>query len=281
MFSEDINAEIHPHDAPTEPIPRASRRLTLSANSLIERGEPSEDERQGFVAQLDSAVILLICSLVACLIIVMLAVVMITQLRNAASAGLGGLTSTVLHGRAAATATPSPTPSSSASSANAAAFLSSDTTSQGTWQGKFGGAGYSLVADGQQLPSTIQITPAGQSEYTWAASSADPRALQKTSTPGDRIAACWYSATTFTIDINMSDGQPHQLALYLLDWDQQNRVETLNVLDATTNTLLDARSVTAFAGSEYLVWQVRGHIILQVTNGPGSINAVVSGLFFT
>jgi hypothetical protein len=44
--------------------------------------------------------------------------------------------------------------------------------------------------------------------------------------------------------------------------------------------VLDTRSVTSFGGGQWLVWSVRGHIAIQITNAPGSPNAVASGLFF-
>lgn len=43
--------------------------------------------------------------------------------------------------------------------------------------------------------------------------------LQKASSSTDRIAACWTSGTSFTIDLNLSGSNTHQVALYLLDWD--------------------------------------------------------------
>jgi hypothetical protein len=127
----------------------------------------------------------------------------------------------------------------------------------------------------------MQVTLSGQSGYIWAASSADPRALQKASISGDRIAACWYASTSFTFDIDLTDGQPHQMALYLLDWDRLSRVENVTVLDAATGAVLDTHSISAFANGEYLVWQVRGNVVLRVTNESGSLNAVVSGLFLS
>jgi hypothetical protein len=145
----------------------------------------------------------------------------------------------------------------------------------------YGRQGYLLAGDAQQLPATIQVTMSGQSGYIWAASSADPRALQKGSIPGDRIAACWYASTSFTIAVDLTGGQPHQMALYLLDWDRLNRVENVTVLDATTGAVLDSRSISAFGNGEYLVWQVRGNVVLRVTNESGPLNAVVSGLFFS
>lgn len=179
---------------------------------------------------------------------------------------------------ATATATASPTP---LPPANAATFVTLDTTTQGNWQGVYGSAGYVLAGDPtQQLPATIQVTSSGAAPYTWAASTDDARAPAKPENPGDRIAACWYSFTSFTIDVNITDGQTYQLALYLLDWDQQNRVETVSVADASSGAALDTRPVRAFGNGEYLVWQVRGHVSIQVINAAGSLNAVVSALFF-
>ena len=43
-----------------------------------------------------------------------------------------------------------------------------------------------------------------------------------------RIAACWYSpgpvGSSFSVDVNLTDGAAHQVALYLLDWDNTTRV---------------------------------------------------------
>jgi hypothetical protein len=70
------------------------------------------------------------------------------------------------------------------------------------------------------------------------------------------------------------------MALYVVDWDQQNRAEIVNILDPATYGVLDTRSVTSFGAGAWLVWSVRGHIALQITNALGSPSAVVNGLFF-
>jgi len=33
------------------------------------------------------------------------------------------------------------------------------------------------------------------------------------------MASAWFSFSNFSIDINLTDGLPHQVALYGLDWD--------------------------------------------------------------
>jgi hypothetical protein len=67
-------------------------------------------------------------------------------------------------------------------------------------------------------------------------------------------------------------------ALYFLDWDNSGRTETVTVLDGESLTILDTRTVSDFVYGKYLVWQVGGHLIFQITPAAGP-NAVVSGIF--
>ncbi|QEH37470.1 Glycosyltransferase 36 associated family protein [Aquisphaera giovannonii] len=162
--------------------------------------------------------------------------------------------------------------------ASSAAFLSTDTATKGNWSGIYGVEGYSVIGDRSSLPSYAAVTPSGQSSYTWAASTADPRALQKASAPSDRVAACWYRTTSFALDVNLADGQAHRLTLYAVDWDSSARSERIDVTDASTGALLDSRTLSSFRGGAYLSWSVSGHVRFQVTRLAGA-NAVLSGLF--
>src|SRR5262249_51730728 len=100
-----------------------------------------------------------------------------------------------------------------------ASFVGTDTTTQGTWKGTYGTAGYNVIADLASYPSYVTVSASGQSTFTWAASTQDVRALQKAENGAtDRIAACWYGQN-FTIDINLTDGQTQEVSLYALDWD--------------------------------------------------------------
>jgi len=137
------------------------------------------------------------------------------------------------------------------------------------------------VNDATSYPAYAQVGVSGASTYVWAGSTTDVRALQKASNPGDRIAATYYSATSFTLDVNLTDGAQHRVALYLLDWDSSlgPRSERVDVLDGSTGAVLDSHTVSGFAGGQYLVWKLTGHLRLQVTN-TGPRNAVASGLFF-
>jgi glucose/arabinose dehydrogenase len=164
-----------------------------------------------------------------------------------------------------------------------ATYLTTDLGTQGTWQGVYGAQGYSVVNDATSYPSYAQVSVTGAGTYTWAASTTDIRALQKTSTPGDRIAATYYSFTNFTIDVNITDGGTHRLALYLLDWDSYlgGRSERIDVLDAGTGQVLDTRNVSNFSAGQYLTWNLTGHVRFRVTNtGSGNNTCLVAGLFF-
>ena len=161
-------------------------------------------------------------------------------------------------------------------------FVKTDSTTQGNWSGTYGGDGYDVSQDANTaIPSYAQVSINGQANYTWAASTTDGRALEKPENLSDRLAACWYSGGTFTINVNLTDGQTHQVALYALDWDNYGpRQEEIQVINAATGTVLDARTVSSFNGGEYLVWNVSGNVEFQITNLVGNSNAVISGLFF-
>jgi hypothetical protein len=157
-------------------------------------------------------------------------------------------------------------------------FVTIDASTQGTWQGAYGADGYSLAGDKQSVPAYAVLTPQSELNWTWAAATTDTRALQLAS-GGGRTAATWYKTPTFSIDVNITDGGTHQIAFYAVDWDYKSRAETIQVVDAQTNSVLDSRSVFGFTNGSYLVWTVSGHVKFNVTSTAGP-NAVVSGVFF-
>jgi VCBS repeat-containing protein len=158
-----------------------------------------------------------------------------------------------------------------------AKFLKKDTTTQGTWVGAYGAQGYDIEGSAPGLPSYATVNIAGASTYTWAASTADTRALENPPSGPARSARTWYGSG-FTIDVNLSDGQAHDLALYAVDWDNQGRQEQIQVIDPATGKVLDTESLASFSGGAYLQWKVSGHVQIRVTRLAGN-NAVLSGLF--
>jgi hypothetical protein len=157
-----------------------------------------------------------------------------------------------------------------------AAFLGADDSTKGSWHGVYGGDGSIVVGGMAAPPAYAQVGPAGHGAWTWARSTGDVRALEDA---GTRVAATWFSGTSFTIDIRLADAQPHRAALYAVDWDSTTRRQRVEVLDAATGAVLDSREMGGFSGGRYLVWELAGHVRLRVTRLAGA-NAVVSGLFF-
>ena len=84
------------------------------------------------------------------------------------------------------------------------------------------------------------------------------------------------------IDVDLTDTLLHQVSLYLVDFDNAGRSESIEVLNAANNAILiNPQTVSQFHGREVLDLEPAGHhvefLITKVT-GP---NACVSGLFFS
>ncbi|NJM52593.1 MAG: hypothetical protein HC846_03860 [Blastocatellia bacterium] len=171
-------------------------------------------------------------------------------------------------------------------SANNVLYVRRDNTTQGNWMGNYGSEGFHITEIAPNLPSWAQIAINGNATYTWTTSTTDIRALQKPANPNDRIAATWYtpignSYDQYSINLNFTDGQTHRVAIYALDWDQNNvRFAQFELIDTTTGEVLNTQNVTSYASGAYLVWNVKGQVTIRVKNAAlASWNAVVSGIF--
>jgi hypothetical protein len=159
-----------------------------------------------------------------------------------------------------------------------AVFAKYDTTTQGTWKGVYGSNGWAIAEDSTNYPAYATVALNGESNYVWASSTTDVRALESGATSG-RIASTWYSYSSFTINVNLTDGKAHQVAMYAVDWDDLGCAETITLTDASSGTLLDTRSISGFSSGEWLVWNLTGNVLVTVTLN-GNQNAVISGIFF-
>ena len=159
-----------------------------------------------------------------------------------------------------------------------AAFLKLDLATQGGWKAAYGQEGYVVANDSNNPPFYGTVNFLDASTYTWSLSTTDPRALLKGGSASDRIASTYFGASSFSIDVNLTDGQTHQVGFYVLDWENAGRAETFSVLDANTGVQLDNRSVSNFANGQYLIWNLSGHVLINV-NLISGVNAVVSGVW--
>jgi hypothetical protein len=163
-----------------------------------------------------------------------------------------------------------------------ASFTGTDATTEGSWIGLYGTDGYSIANSSQSIPAYATFAVGSEQNFTWAPTSSDPRALE-TGVGSTRIAACWFSASTFTFDINLTDGLSHSVGIYALDWDSYGgpRAETIQIVSSATNAVLDTRSISNFQNGLYLFWNITGHVKINIIyTGVGSGNGVISGVFF-
>lgn len=169
--------------------------------------------------------------------------------------------------------------------AQTATLSGTDTNTLGNWSSTYGTVG-SYIPNGPSVTPSDGSTfnPGAAASYTWGTNVASTSAL-KTGSATD-IASCWYnnlgtSLPSLSFDVVVPAGQSQTVALYLLDYDKQGRSESVQVTDASNNSLgpLIAVSGNNFANGEYLIWTISGevHINITLVTGP---NAVASGIFF-
>jgi hypothetical protein len=164
--------------------------------------------------------------------------------------------------------------------AGTASYVTTNTTLGGKWVPTYGTGGYQVYSSGgTDLPSSVSLSESGGSFYDWQTNTSDPRALTTAVGKTTTVAGCIYSASSFGINLAFNDGQTHQLALYLVDYDYRGRTETVQLSDALSGAVLNTRTISNFSGGEYLVYNVSGNVKLTFTNASGSLNAVLSGLF--
>jgi NPCBM/NEW2 domain len=163
------------------------------------------------------------------------------------------------------------------SPAASATLINEDTNSQGNWIGVYGSQDRDVVGNASSSTAYATVIPAGEATTTWAGSTTDSRALEDLGGTG-RVAAAWSSTSSFTVNVSLTDGTAHDIALYTIDWDNQGRSERIQITNAATGAVLDTETVSNFSGGVYLDWRVSGDVVITVTRLTGP-SAVVSGLF--
>jgi hypothetical protein len=158
-------------------------------------------------------------------------------------------------------------------------FIGSDTTHAGNWIGAYGSDGYNVLPSLTKYPAYAQVSGVSKNDWTWNYTTSDGRALQ-TPDGASRTAGCWYSSSSFSIDVNFADGLTHRIAVYLCDWDYAGRTETVDLVNVATGAVVQSQNISAFSGGRYLIWDLKGHFQIRFTRGSGP-NAVVNGIFFS
>lgn len=154
-----------------------------------------------------------------------------------------------------------------------------DTTTMGNWKGIYGGDGTRIANETANLPGYAQLSLVGTTSHTWGRPFDDPRALQPVSNSPlvPRWASTWYSWDSFTLDVKLTDGNTHQVAMYAVDYDNTGRVQLLELLDGSGN-VLNSQTMSGFSLGKYWVWSLSGNFKIRITKIAGP-NAVASAIF--
>ncbi len=140
--------------------------------------------------------------------------------------------------------------------------------------------GYNVIGNASSYPSYATAIPSGQIYCTWAAQYDGPDALSRKRPRSHRPHRFLLVRRLPVLRRRESHRWTNtQVTLYALDWDSTTRAETVQVIDATSGTVLDTQSLSSFHNGTYLSWNISGHVVLRFTN-IGGPNAVISGLFF-
>jgi hypothetical protein len=162
-----------------------------------------------------------------------------------------------------------------------ASLLGVDDHSRGGWVGQYGKRGYWVAMDGSapHLPPGVAANQDGSHLYIWSPRTTDQRGLSVPDTPAQLSAGQWFSWDHFSLDLDLRRGSgEYQVALYLLDWDSDARVQQLEVADAESGAVLLTRTDEHFRNGRYLKLRLSGHVTLRFTK-IGGANCTLSGVF--
>ena len=156
-----------------------------------------------------------------------------------------------------------------------ATYLGVDTTTSGDWIGHYGSEGHIIPGASTNLPNYVQLrVTAGVANDACS----DSRCLE---TP-DRLSRTRNSwqASTFTIDVNLSDGKTHDISLYSYNFLQTENVQNFTIKAEDSSAILSSQDLSSFFNGVYQTWEISGHVTIVVRGTTLPTPAIVNGLFF-
>jgi hypothetical protein len=168
-----------------------------------------------------------------------------------------------------------------------------DTTTQGSWIGRYGSEGYILPgfdgatgavggADRAALPGYVSSYAfPGALNYTWSAlADGDSRAMQDPANPDHRVASTAFAGGSFDVTVEVNEPSEFTLGLYLLDYDSSTRRQNLELVGSALPPSLF--STEFYEGKWCLVdaSAAPGSPAVMRISLTGGANAVVSAVTF-
>src|SRR5215472_14777366 len=156
-----------------------------------------------------------------------------------------------------------------------ATYLGVDTTTSGNWIEQYGSEGYIIPSSSTNLPSYAQLRVTADIAHNTCS---DSRCLET----ADRLSRTWNSwqASTFRIDINITDGKTHKISLYAYDSFHTGDIQNFTIKDADSSAILSSQDLSSFFNGVYQIWEISGHVSIVVRGTTSRIPAIINGLFF-
>ncbi|HEV7298891.1 MAG TPA: S8 family peptidase [Tepidisphaeraceae bacterium] len=164
-----------------------------------------------------------------------------------------------------------------AAAANTGSFQGMDTTTRGNWRANYDADGAYIVGYKDFSATEIVATPTNSEVVTIAPVTSRRGALLLEGETRRGSGSYLSTATSATLALSFTDGQPHQVTVYAVDLDRKRRAQRIELLD-TGGNVIDQREISNFANGVYLTWEVTGDVTIRYTRLQGP-NAVISGVF--
>jgi hypothetical protein len=156
-------------------------------------------------------------------------------------------------------------------------FIRWDETQGGDWVQKFGQDGYWVASGAKKLPSYAELNGMPEPPWVWSDSANEARAPWKDVSASRKVASAWHG-NELLLEFGVFDTRRRAVALYFMDWDRQNRVQQVEVLDLR-GIVRDSYQVDNFAEGKYLVFGLKGYTKVRIKKVAGP-NVVLNGIFF-
>ena len=148
----------------------------------------------------------------------------------------------------------------------------------------YGTDGYDVINNRQHLPPQLAARGrdrhAGWCDHVYLGQplDRDPGAARSRAEPAGSPPP-GMRRSSFTVDVDVTNGQSYNLELYVLDYNGGNaRSEQIQLSNAGTGAVLSTETVSNFTDGAYLNWTISGNVLITITKTAGN-NAVLSGLF--
>jgi hypothetical protein len=168
------------------------------------------------------------------------------------------------------------------------AFLGIDEVTKGNWPTNYGSDGFILLRyfygrDCQAWPcylSAVQYGNFSNRQLSLWKGATTSTLLTSPISYCARYLGALETSTSNSFTLYVSDIQPHQLALYVCDYDKKGCEEAIVVRDLKGHLLTPSVAVSDFEQGKWLRFKFSGSIQVRLTNRKSSSTAVLSALMF-